>query len=81
MKPDRIAGSSPRAQVVLTFLTGAAAGLVFLVGASAVSPEAAAALLDLHRDGIGAKDALVIAWLFGQVAILVHHILPGIARA
>lgn len=56
------------------------AGLVFLIVASAVSPEAAAALLDLHRDGIDLKDALAFAWLFGHAAILIHHILPGIVR-
>lgn len=63
-----------------TFFTGAAAGLVFLTGASAVSPEAASALLHLHRDGIDVKDALAFAWLFGHAAILIHHVLPGIAR-
>lgn len=39
-----------------------------------------AALLDLHRDGIDMKDALAFAWLFGHVAVLVHHVLPAIAR-
>lgn len=63
-----------------TFFIGAAAGLTFLIGASAVSPEAAAALLDLHRDGIDVKDALGFAWLFGHAAMLIHHVLPGIAR-
>lgn len=55
-------------------------GLAFLIGVLAVSPEAAATLLDLHRDGVDMKDALALAWLFGHAAILIHHVLPGIAR-
>jgi len=63
-----------------TFAIGALAGLIFLIGASIVSPDAAAAVLDLHRDGIDVKDALAFAWLFGHATILIHHVLPGIAR-
>ena len=70
----------PLSLLARPFARGAMAGLVFLIVASAVSPEAAAALLDLHRDGIDLKDALAFAWLFGHAAILIHHILPGIVR-
>jgi hypothetical protein len=71
-------GGHPLNVLARTFFAGALAGFVFLIGASAASPEAAAALLDLYRDGIDVKD--VFAWLFGHAAILIHHILPGIAR-
>lgn len=74
-----MSGDHPLTALARTFVTGAAAGLVFLAGASAVSPESAAALLDLHWDGIDMKDALAFAWLFGHAAIFAHHILPGIA--
>ena len=73
-------GDHPLALLGRTFATGAAAGFAFLAGALWLSPEAAA-LLDLHRDGIDVKDALILAWLFVHAAILVHHVLPGIARA
>lgn len=76
-----MSGDHPLAILARTFATGAAAGFAFLAGTLWSSPEPAAALLDLHRDGIDVKDALVFAWLFGHAAILVHHVLPGIARA
>lgn len=73
--------SNPHPLAVLgaTFASGALAGLVFLWGAAWLSPDAASALLDLHRDGLDWKDAGAFAWLFGHAAILVHHVLPGIA--
>lgn len=76
-----MSGGHPLAILARTFATGAAAGFAFLAGALWFLPEAAVALLDLHRDGIDVKDALILAWLFGHAAILVHHFLPGIARA
>lgn len=75
-----MSGGHPLNVLTQTFAIGAAAGLTFLIGVLAVSPEAAAALLDLHRDGVDMKDALAFAWLFGHAAILIHHVLPGIAR-
>ncbi len=71
----------PLAILGVTFAIGAAAGVAFFAGACWVSPERAAALLDLHRDGLDLKDTLAFAWLFGHAAILLHHVLPDIARA
>lgn len=71
----------PLAILGATFAIGAAAGVAFFAGACWVSPERAAALLDLHRDGLDLKDGLAFAWLFGHAAILLHHVLPNIARA
>ena len=74
-------GGDPLNLLAQTFAIGAVAGLAFLTGATAVSPETATALLDLHQDGIDMKDGLAFAWLFGHAAILIRHVLPGIARA
>ncbi len=63
-----------------TFAIGGSAGVAFFAGACWVSPEGAAALLDLHRDGLDLKDGLAFAWLFGHAAVLLHHVLPNIAR-
>ena len=71
----------PLAMLGTTFAIGAAAGIAFFWGARWISPDGAAALLDLHRDGLDPKDSLAFAWLFGHAAILVHHVLPNIARA
>lgn len=73
--------SHPLSVLATTFATGALAGMVFVAGAAWLSPEAASALLDLHGDGLDVKDVLAFAWLFGNAAILVHHVLPGIARS
>lgn len=71
----------PAITVATTFAIGAAAGLSFLTGAASFQPGATAALFDVGRDGIGLTEGLVAAWLFGQVAILLHHVLPGIASS
>lgn len=73
-------GVNPLNMLAQSFAIGAVVGLVFLAGASALVPDIAASLLDLHRDGIDVKDALAFAWLFGQIAVLVGYILPGIMR-
>ena len=73
--------SHPLAILAATFAIGASAGVAFFAGACWVSPLGAAALLDLHRDGLDLKDGLAFAWLFGHAAILLHHVLPNIARA
>lgn len=80
MRPDRLANSSPWLQAGLTFLTGALAGVAVFAWIWNRSPATAAWLFDFGRDGLGAFDALAVAWLFGQAAILVHHVLPGIAH-
>lgn len=69
----------PAIAVAVTFAIGAAAGLSVLTGMASLQPEATAALFDLGRDGIGLTERLAAAWLFGQAAILLHHVLPGIA--
>jgi len=73
--------SRPLANLGATFAIGASAGVAFFAGACWFSPESAAAILDLHRDGLDFEDALAFAWLFGHAAILLHHVLPNIARA
>lgn len=64
-----------------TFMMGAIAGLAVFVGASWLNPEAATFAFDWFGDGLGLSDAIVPAWFLGHVALIAHHILPGIARA
>ncbi|MFA6153265.1 hypothetical protein [Mesorhizobium sp.] len=80
MRPDHLASISPTAQFGLTFATGAAAGLAVFAGTSLLSPQAAGRLLDLRHNGLDGFDAFALAWLFGQAAVLLHHVLPGVAR-
>lgn len=69
----------PAIAVAVTFAIGAAAGTSVLAGATWLPPEAAAALFDLGHNGIGPVECLVCGWLFGQAAVLFHHLLQGIA--
>ena len=69
------------AAMASTFLTGSAGGLAVCVGAAWLNPAAASLVLDWFGEGLGAFDALFAAWFVGHVALIVHHILPGIARA
>ena len=80
MRRDHFAGFGPWAQVGLTFASGAAAGLAVFAGASRLSPDTAGRLLDLQHNGLDGFDAFALAWLFGQAAVLLHHVLPGMAR-
>lgn len=64
-----------------TFMTGCIAGFVVFAGASWLNPEAASIAFDWLGDGIDILDALVPSWFLGHAALIVHHILPGIARA
>lgn len=64
-----------------TFATGATAGATVFAGAVLLGPEAAAVAFDWLGDGLGVADALIPAWFLGHVALIVHHILPGIAQA
>lgn len=73
-------GSNPVAAVATTFVTGAAAGLAVFIGAAWLQPEAAEFAFDWLGDGLGPADAVLPSWLFGHVALIVHHILPGIIR-
>jgi hypothetical protein len=61
-------------------MTGAAAGLVVIAWIARQSPEWGVRLFDLQGDGLDAFDAGILAWVFGQMAVLLHHVLPGIAR-
>lgn len=72
---------SPLASIAASFLTGASAGISVLAGAVWLNPDAATLAFDWFGDGLGLADALIPAWCFGHVALIVHHILPGIARA
>ncbi|TPJ57246.1 hypothetical protein [Mesorhizobium sp. B2-7-1] len=80
MTPEPLANSNPWIQAGLTFLTGALSGVAVFASVSIRSPESAAWLFDFGSDGLGVFDAIAVAWLFGQAAILVHHVLPGIAH-
>lgn len=64
-----------------TFLPGAATGLAVFAGAVCLRPETAALAFDWLGDDLDLADGLVPAWLLGQAALIVHHILPGIAWA
>ncbi|MCK9550326.1 hypothetical protein [Aquamicrobium sp.] len=64
-----------------TVLTGAAAGVIVFTGSAWLNPAAAALAFDWLGDGLGLSDALIPAWFLGHVALIVHHILPGIARS
>lgn len=80
MRPHHLVGSGPWVEVGLTFLTGAAAGIAVFAWTAMRSPEMAAWLFDPRQDGLGAFDAFVVSWLFGHLAVLLHHVLPGMAR-
>ncbi|TPJ35201.1 hypothetical protein [Mesorhizobium sp. B2-8-3] len=80
MRLGQCTSSSPWVQLGLTFATGAASGLAVFAWVVPKSPEPGARLFDLQRNGLDVFDAFVVAWLFGQLAVLVHHVLPGIAR-
>lgn len=69
------------AAMTSTFMIGVLAGVAVLVGVSWLNPEAATLVFDWSGDGIGLCDALIPAWFLGHMALIVHHILPGIARA
>ncbi|TPI27441.1 hypothetical protein FJ414_28830 [Mesorhizobium sp. B3-1-6] len=73
MRPGQCTSSSPWVQC-------AASGLAVFAWVVRQSPEPGARLFDLQRNGLDVFDAFVVAWLFGQLAVPVHHVLPGIGR-
>ncbi len=70
----------PLGLLLTTFVAGAVSGLGVLVAAVWILPEQAVAALDLHGDGLDWKDPLAFAWIAANAAVLIKHVLPGIAR-
>lgn len=65
----------------LTFASGALSGLIFGLGSILLGVEPAVAVVDIGDDGIGVRDLVVLCWLFGNAAVVTHHIVPGLLRA
>lgn len=71
----------PLAQFALTFAIGALAGAVFMAGVAALGLEAVSGFLDMSGGGLDARDVTAVLWIAGQLAVFIHHIVPGMLRA
>ncbi len=67
--------------LAFTFVSGAAAGLLFAAGAQGLGLAPALSVLDLKGDGLDLRDLAATAFIFGQLAVLGRFILPAMIRA
>lgn len=61
-----------------TFVSGAAAGCLLMGGIKLFDLDVARALLDVSGDGIDLRDTGAVSWIFGQMAILIRFVVPGL---
>lgn len=74
-------GLHPLAQVAVTFVIGATAGALLIGGIELLDLRGLAALLDASGGPLQLRDRAAAVWIAGQLAILVHHIVPTMLRA
>lgn len=70
----------PLASIGWSFAAGAVGGVVFVCGCAVGGVTLVTTFLDHSGDGIGVTDTAIVGWLGGNLAVLAHCILPGIAR-
>lgn len=61
-----------------TLASGLLAGAIFVGGILALRLEGARAFLDIAGNGFDLRDGLVVMAGFGQTAVLVRYVLPGL---